>query len=413
MRQHGVDVALPRLNVRGGRYSVRMEHFTVVRSLVRVALAQGDETVRHQVERLAQALNKANDKDAPTISKMLQSDGGSKALAPSRLAKSSVEAERMKPGIRVPVDRETSAPLATIVFPDENTATRPVFPAHTSASVDGLWLEWHHHERLVQAGMRPALSCLIYGPPGTGKTSLAMWLAHELNLPAVVARLDGLISSYLGTTARNMGALFDFANRYECVLILDEFDAIAKLRDDPNEVGEIKRVVNTLLQNIDTRTNRGITIGITNHHSLLDPAVWRRFEVQLSTPLPAEEQRMHVARSLLPDQPLEAKFIAWISDGYSGSELITLIDRYRKRSLLSEDSLPPAEVICHLAASTGGATSPSYRRVGIDEAHLMHALSTSTDIRFQQAEIATLTGVSTKTVSRRVSDIIEGGNDGE
>lgn len=390
-----------------------MEHFTVVRSLVRVALAQGDDTVRHQVERLAAALAKANDKDAVTLSKMLQADVGTKALAPSRLARSSVGAERLKPGVRVPVDRETSAPLATIVFPEENTATRPIFPAHTSASVDGLWLEWHHHERLTEAGMRPALSCLIYGPPGTGKTSLAMWLARELNLPAVVARLDGLISSYLGTTARNMGALFDFVNRYECVLILDEFDAIAKMRDDPNEVGEIKRVVNTLLQNIDSRANRGITIGITNHHSLLDPAVWRRFEVQLATPLPEAEQRLSVAKSLLPGQPLEAKFVAWITEGYSGSELITLIDRFRKRSLLSDTPLSVAEVIGHLAASTGGAATPGLRRATVDEAHLMHALSTSVDIRFQQSEIAQLTGVSTKTVSRRVSEISEGEQNGE
>ncbi|WP_251450617.1 AAA family ATPase [Microbacterium sp. Marseille-Q6648] len=384
-----------------------MEHFAVVKSLVRVALAQGDDTVRHQVERLAAALEKADDKDAAALTRMLRSESATKTLTPSRLTKSSA-GERMRRGVRVPVDRETSAPLATVVFPDENVATRPVFPADFAASVDGLRMEWENHERLADAGMRPALSCLIYGPPGTGKTSLALWLARDLGLPAVVARLDGLISSFLGTTARNLGALFDFAQRYECVLILDEFDAIAKLRDDPNEVGEIKRVVNTLLQNIDTRADTGITIGITNHHALLDPAVWRRFEVQLATPLPTALERLEIAKASMKDLTTEAKFVAWISEGYSGSELITLVDRYRKRSILAERTTAPVTTISPLAASTtarDGATKP---RIRLDETSLMQALATSTDIRFQQSEIAFLTGVSTKTVSRRVSEFAEG-----
>lgn len=363
--------------------------------------------MRHQVERLAAAMEKSDDKDAVALTRMLRSETETKTLAPSRLTKSST-GERMRPGVRVPVDRETSAPLATVVFPDGNVATRPVFPEDFAASVDGLRLEWENHERLANAGMRPALSCLIYGPPGTGKTSLALWLARDLGLPAVVARLDGLISSFLGTTARNLGALFDFAQRYECVLVLDEFDAIAKLRDDPNEVGEIKRVVNTLLQNIDSRADIGITIGITNHHALLDPAVWRRFEVQLATPLPSAHERLEIAKASMKDLTTESKFVAWISEGYSGSELITLVDRYRKRSILAEQTTTPVATISPLAASTTAGVGASKPRIGLDETSLMQALATSTDIRFQQSEIAFLTGVSTKTVSRRVSELAEG-----
>lgn len=357
-------------------------------------------------------MEKADDKDAATLTRMLRSESATKTLAPSRLTKSTT-GERMRPGVRVPVDRETSAPLATVVFPEENVATRPVFPEDFTASVDGLRLEWENHERLAVAGMRPALSCLIYGPPGTGKTSLALWLARDLGLPAVVARLDGLISSFLGTTARNLGALFDFAQRYECVLILDEFDAIAKLRDDPNEVGEIKRVVNTLLQNIDTRADTGITIGITNHHALLDPAVWRRFEVQLATPLPSAHERLEIAKASMKDLTTESKFVAWISEGYSGSELITLVDRFRKRSILAEQTTTPVATIGPLAASTTAGVGASKPRIGLDETSLMQALATSTDIRFQQSEIAFLTGVSTKTVSRRVSELAEGDHHAE
>jgi hypothetical protein len=223
-----------------------------------------------------------------------------------------------------------------------------------------------------------------------------------------------LISSLLGTTARNLGALFAFANRYECVLVLDEFDAIAKLRDDPNEVGEIKRVVNTLLQNIDARHGRGVIIGLTNHQALLDPAVWRRFEVQLAVPLPGANERLTMATSALaadsPEASADAKLLAWVSDGFSGSELVTLCEKYRKRQILFEGVTgPPFASISQLAASTSVHTDRT-RVLGLaeDETTLTRALGTAPDIRFSQSELAHLLGVSTKTIGRRLSEISEG-----
>ena len=395
-----------------------MDQIAIVKSLIRVALVQGDDTVRHQAERLAAALRKADDKDAAMIERLLTATSQSKNLSPSQLTKSSSLAgvmERMSPGVAVPVDRESSAPLATIVFPDENTADFPVFPAGVTETISGLLLEWEHHARITEAGLNPSLSCLIYGPPGTGKTTLALWLARQLGLPAVVARLDGLISSLLGTTARNLGALFTFANRYECVLVLDEFDAIAKLRDDPNEVGEIKRVVNTLLQNIDARDGRGVIIGLTNHQGLLDPAVWRRFEVQLGVPLPGADERLEIARGALatdnPEGLAEAKLLAWVSEGFSGSELVTLCGKYRKRLILSGRDLgAPFATIAQLAVSTSVQTDRS-RVLGLteDEGALTRSLATTPAIKFSHSELAHVLGVSTKTVSRRLSEMTEDG----
>ena len=135
------------------------------------------------------------------------------------------------------------------------------------------------------------MRCLIYGPPGVGKTKLARYLARQLELPCVEVRLDGLMSSFLGTTASNIGALFDFANRYRCVLFLDEFDAVAKARDDVQEIGEIKRVVNTLLQSLDSRNGAGITVAATNHEHLLDHAVWRRFDSRIELHKPDPDVR--------------------------------------------------------------------------------------------------------------------------
>lgn len=400
-----------------GRVSI-MEHASIIKSLLRVALAQGDETVAHQAERLARALNKAGDSDGAAIERLLKGASEARNIAPSRLAKSPARSantkigENMREGIAVPVDRETAAPLATIIFPDDNRAVLPVFDEHVAAVVTGLLIEWEHHERISEAGLNASLTCLIYGAPGTGKTTLALWLAKELRLPAVVARLDGLISSFLGTTARNMGALFSFANRYECVLILDEFDAIAKLRDDPNEVGEIKRVVNTLLQNMDERHRRGITFGLTNHPSLLDPAVWRRFDVQLELPLPGPTERVRIASRVLgeadADDSVDARLLAWFSEGMSGAEVETLVEKYRKRILISAGALEHPASLMRQLASTTSATSPM-QRVGADydDVELTRALVGSLGIKFSHGDAAYALSVSTKTIGRRLAEVQE------
>ncbi len=135
-------------------------------------------------------------------------------------------------------------------------------------------------------GTTTSLSLLMYGPPGTGKSRLARHVAKELGLDLYVARLDGLISSFLGSTSKNIRALFDFAAKTPCVLFLDEFDAIAKLRGDSQELGELKRVVNSFIQNLDTLGSHSIVIAATNHKELLDSAVWRRFSYRLALDFP-------------------------------------------------------------------------------------------------------------------------------
>ena len=116
------------------------------------------------------------------------------------------------------------------------------------------------------------------------------------------ARLDGLVSSLLGSTAKNIRKIFDFASKRECILFLDEFDVIAKLRDDKNELGELKRVVNSLIQNIDSFSADSILIAATNHHELLDPAIWRRFSTVVTLEKPQKDEIEQLLRSLLKDK---------------------------------------------------------------------------------------------------------------
>lgn len=145
-------------------------------------------------------------------------------------------------------------------------------------------------DKMNEIGFDFNMSLLLYGPPGCGKTSIAQYLASKLNLPLVTARLDTLVSSLLGNTAKNIRRIFDYAKRQPCVLFLDEFDAIAKARDDKHEMGELKRVVNSLLQNMDEYCSSGILVAATNHHELLDTAIWRRFQTIIEIPKPAKQE---------------------------------------------------------------------------------------------------------------------------
>ena len=144
--------------------------------------------------------------------------------------------------------------------------------------------------KMMSLGLEFRNTLLLYGPPGCGKTSAARYLAAELELPLVTARFDTLISSLLGNTAKNIHRIFEFAKIQPCILFLDEFDAIAKARDDSHELGELKRVVNSLLQNIDDFAQEGILIAATNHAQMLDSAVWRRFQTVIELPKPSNDE---------------------------------------------------------------------------------------------------------------------------
>ena len=146
--------------------------------------------------------------------------------------------------------------------------------------------------RLQEFGYAPKSRLLFWGPPGCGKTHCAHYVAYELGLPVGVIRLSAVISSFLGDTASHLQRIFDLANTTPMVLLLDEIDAVGKDRDDRNDVGELKRVVNSLLQAMDSLTSTdSIVIAASNHQYLLDPAVWRRFDDIVNFPLPGPTER--------------------------------------------------------------------------------------------------------------------------
>lgn len=143
-------------------------------------------------------------------------------------------------------------------------------------------------DQLRSLGIDPKLSILLYGPPGCGKTTIANYIAKETELPIVTARLDTIVSSLLGSTSKNIRKVFEYTNNKPCILFLDEFDAIAKARDNEFEHGELKRVINSLLQSIDQYNN--VLIAATNHSKILDNAVWRRFSTIIEVTKPTSKE---------------------------------------------------------------------------------------------------------------------------
>lgn len=159
-------------------------------------------------------------------------------------------------------------------------------------------------------GLEPRHRLLLVGPPGNGKTSVAESIAYELALPLFTVRYDAVVTSYLGETAQRLRRLFDFVRTEPCVLFFDEFDAIGKERGDLHETGEIKRVVTTLLLQLDDLPSYCILVGATNHPELLDRATWRRFEIKLELGRPNDEQMTEYFSQKLKEFPDKSGYTA-------------------------------------------------------------------------------------------------------
>ena len=175
------------------------------------------------------------------------------------------------------------------VVPKRRLASMQLQPAALRA-VQELIEEHQRVELLRSHGLEPRSRVLLDGPPGNGKTSLAEAIATETMLPFYVVRYEGVVSSFLGETASRLDHAFEFARTRRCVLFFDEFDTIAKERSDAHETGEIKRVVSTLLLQIDRLPPHVIVVCATNHSELLDRAAWRRFQLRLELPAPSRAE---------------------------------------------------------------------------------------------------------------------------
>jgi len=186
-----------------------------------------------------------------------------------------------------------------------------VLPPDVVAVINEVVSEHHRVDLLRSYNLEPRNRLLFIGPPGNGKTSLAEAVAEALMVPLLQVRYDGIVGAYLGETAIRLRRLLEFARTRKCVLFFDEFETLGKERGDTHETGEIKRVVSSLLMQVDTLPSHVLVIGATNHPELLDRAVWRRFQVRIELPQPTRaklaewfakfEQRINQRLGYSPD----------------------------------------------------------------------------------------------------------------
>lgn len=195
---------------------------------------------------------------------------------------------RSKPPAALP-NRSLAGPLVVEISP-RRRVDELILPAVAEQAIRELVEEQHRADLLRSFNLEPRNRVLLAGSPGNGKTSLAEAIADALSVPFLMVRYEAVIGSFLGETAQRIGQVFDHARTRQCVLFFDEFDAVGKERGDLHETGEIKRVVSSLLLQIDALPTYVVVVAATNHPELLDRAVWRRFQLRLELPMPRQGQ---------------------------------------------------------------------------------------------------------------------------
>jgi len=217
-------------------------------------------------------------------------------IAEERAKKHTVLAEKLEDLLRSdPIAKPISNGTATLdhrisnfvqeVIP-ERKLDDLILPKEVLEIVHEVVQEHHRLDLLRSYNLEPRNRVLLIGPPGNGKTSLAEAIAESLMVPLLVVRYDGVVGTYLGETAVRLRRLMEHAATRKCVLFFDEFETLGKERGDTHETGEIKRVVSSLLLQVDSLPSHVVVVGATNHAELLDRAVWRRFQVRMVLPEP-------------------------------------------------------------------------------------------------------------------------------
>jgi SpoVK/Ycf46/Vps4 family AAA+-type ATPase len=242
----------------------------------------------------------------------------------------------------IPVDSETRLQLIRTEL-DPQLDFEPIWTAPLRRKLDQIVAEHRRSETLRRSGLSPTRTALFTGMPGVGKTLAARWLANQLRLPLLTIDLSAVMSSFLGRTGTNVRHALDYAKSTRCVLLIDEIDSMAKRRDDLQEVGELKRLVNVLLQEIDDWPEGNLLVAATNHPELLDPAVWRRFEMQVEFPLPSGDAVHRAVNLTLRHHPeIGSNWIASLAEvfvGQSFSDIERELTIARREALLHDEPL--------------------------------------------------------------------------
>jgi MoxR-like ATPase len=366
-----------------------------VLELVDAALAADYTRVRRVGTKIARSLGKADTATAERLRSLIRRRG-----VPLRASGYS-EALPIDMKSRLPLIEEQPWPACPVFL---NGPNRDVFASFVKDA--------QNIELLASKGIATRLCMLIAGPPGTGKTLLAGHIAAQLGRPLYTVRLDSVISSLLGDTAKNIRSLFDFVPTKDGVLFLDEMDAIAKLRDDRQELGELKRVVNTVIQGLDSLDDGAVVIAATNHPQLLDAAIWRRFPYKIELGVPDEAVRVDIWRHFLFEDDEASPYpplLSRISENLSGADIQTIALAARRQAVLEGHGLDIGAVAWATHEAARGRTAPPPRGHLTSEQKRLLSLALVQERGISQADVARLIGVTRQAVSGYVKEGGDGG----
>jgi SpoVK/Ycf46/Vps4 family AAA+-type ATPase len=299
-----------------------------IKALVRRHAAGDDEGFYVIALQLAaQAARQGHTSFAQELRRLIDEARQNKAAAP-------------RPGRLLPLaqPRGDLAGLLDLAYPKTRLADLSV-PKEIRERLLRIVLEQRQRERLRQHALRPTRHVLMLGPPGTGKTMSASALAGELALPLFTIRLDGLITKYMGETAAKLRLVFEAIVQTRGVYLFDEVDALAGERALANDVGEIRRVLNSFLQFLEQDSSDSLVLAATNHPGLLDRAVFRRFDAVLEYQLPDDAEIRDLVGSRLA--PFGATRLGWgeileAARGLSQGEICRACDQAAKTAVLSD-----------------------------------------------------------------------------
>lgn len=241
-------------------------------NLARIATGDAPEDVRLLLAKLVRKYRTRRPELAERINESLR-QGQQRSTRTSVLRRAPNEAAASL----LPVDADSRLSLVRI-FDDRAGLPPPLLADSLLQQLQAIVRERHERSKLAKLDIHPTRSAILVGPPGVGKTLSARWIAAQIGKPLWVLDLTTVMSSLLGKTGNNLRLVFDHARDQEAVLLLDEIDSIAKRRSDESDVGELKRLVTAILQEIDAWPDSGLLLAATNHPELVDPALWRRFE---------------------------------------------------------------------------------------------------------------------------------------